>query len=314
MNFKKYSFIIFILIVFASFFFSGCFSTTTSSSSFSSSELRLTSSESTSKSWQTPQIIDPGAIDLNSSDLNHDQNTELGVTGLRYPMAVFNTGAKNFFVVFNRADAPPTGMVQNILAYVTTPMNFAASLWATGFGAFLRIDGEATVSNPGADSIRPIATVDSQGNATAIVFTPLTEGATLFRRPVAIRRNSSSGAWSLPTRITDSAETGDVSTSAALAADAYNNTTIVWLQNSSLYFNQYRATLGWRFAAGATTHTTWHNAGGMAPLDLGVDIGFDGYGNGYGVYVETTGTFGKITLVRWKGSNSLNWVTADVDT
>lgn len=275
----------------------------------------LTGSNSpVNREWRDPVLIDMGAVDVSSASLNHDQNLDL--TGLlyNYPMAVFSDEAKSFYVIMNRADQAPPIPTNNVYAYVTSPNNFDYDTWASGLSAFTRIDVNSTVANPGADSQRPISAVDSSGNIMAVVFTPTIESGNANRRPLAIYRSYMGGNWTSPARITKANETGDVLNSAAVAADAYNNFCVVWYQNSNAYYNLYTPGIGWRFTAGSTSHLTFHDTGGgLNPLDLGMDVKFDGYGNGYVAYIENT-VSGRVVLVRWKGDYVGNFDSTDVNT
>lgn len=319
-----------------------CGGATGAKATFSSTRFSSSSSVSGSdKYWRAAEIIDIGATDTSDTCARHNQNQPLSSLIASneslwyYPMAVFNDAAKSFYIGFNREDADadgdntdayfcsPSG-VSKMNAYVTAKSDVTdGAAWVSSLGDFTQID-----VGIGIDSIRPMAAVDSSGNATLVYFAKTAAGAP--RRPYATRHNYGS-AWTVPTLIsdsgngTDSATAFDVSTSAGIAVDAYSNAVTVWgefhdtdgiagvgVGTFEAYFNEYRPFTGWRFS-GSTfpAAATWKLAGDTV-VDKGMDIGFDSYGNGYGVYVHDTGAATDIKVARWDGSVADNFVDASV--
>ncbi|MGE4234404.1 MAG: hypothetical protein AB7F43_13845 [Bacteriovoracia bacterium] len=285
------------------------FSCTKNSARFKNTNLVTTTVNA--KKWRSTKLIDFGAIDSSDLTLNHDNNIDLSTFLWRYPMAVFSPTSYTFFTVFNRSDQilplPPT----SVNAYVTSTVDFTNDKWATSLAAFLQADLNSTTISPGTDSLRPISAVDSSGNAMLVVFTSTLEGGNANRRPLAMYYNNSSSVWSSTYRLTKTTETGDVLESANVAADSYGGFAVAWAQNSNLYYNYYLASIGWRWPPGSTTHSVIHDTCcALTPSDLGVSVGFDGYGNGYIAYIENT-VFARVKIVRWKGDYIGNIDTTD---
>lgn len=285
------------------------------------------SSASASKSWRTAEIIDLGQYyvldgDPDAACYRHDQNRPFnsGVAHINggatvdesiwyYPMSVFTSTAGQFQVAFNRGDGdedlvscPTSTGLTAINAYVVSKNDIADDEpWAEDSANFTQID-----LGHGVDSIRPLTAVDSDGNATLVYFAKTADEG--VRRPVGLRYNYGFGAWSSPQILSDttlgSTPAFDVSTAAAIAIDSNKNAVVVFAQEDEAYFNQYRPGVGWRFTstpfpAGAQ----WQQVPNSV-AHRGMDIGFDGYGHGYGVYVSSTPS---LIVARWNGSVSDNF-------
>ncbi|HRK02411.1 MAG TPA: hypothetical protein PLH57_07065 [Oligoflexia bacterium] len=255
-------------------------------------------SATAAKSWRTAAIMDPNSIDGNTFDQNII--LPLGTIG-PHSMSVFAESASSFFVMFSRETA--TG---DVSVYGTQPITFATGSWPTTMGGFTLLDTETA-----ADEARnPVTAVDTLGNSVTVYLQDPGGGAET-RRVNAVRRLASSAAWISPVDLRASAEVAaavDVGNeSLAIAVDAYNAFVPVWCSsNNILYFNHYRSSVGWRFNTSSTADATWDGASDC-DNSLGVDIAFDGYGNGYGAFV-TTGD--EVKVRRWQGDTAANWLAA----
>lgn len=276
----------------------GCTGSGTSAFTANTIAASSTSSSSVSRSWSTPQVIDLGS---GSSSYATNHNVERTGTAYRFPMAVFNDAVKNFNVVMNRASsnaAPST-----VLGYIMGPSNFNTDAWVTSLGNFTQVDVGTS-----RDSMRPLAAVDSNGNTIVVMFAEIAAG-TDRERPLAVRRTAGSSYWSTPTDISttvlsDSNDNPIRPYSTAMSVDAYNNTVVVWCQDtdndvSSAFFNEHRPYSGWRWSntAGDSNARIWND--GNACTANGMDVGFDSSGTGYGVF----STSANIVMRRWSGDN-----------
>lgn len=300
-----------------------------SKANFSNTRLSSSFSSSSTKSWDSAQIVDLGAVDVSSSCLRHNHNQPLtalaGRSIWQQPMAVFSDATASFGVAFNREDyeqnvvSCPSGGLTSMNAYTTYNTDITATeTWISSYGNFTQLDGSVyahtgtALDNRGTaeDSIKPMAVVDSAGNTTLVYLGYVDvddDGTADTRVPVGSRHVSGNGgAWSAPQILTQLASDGaanDVSTAAAVAVDASDNVVVAYEQNGDVFFNQYRSFLGWRFTGNAFPAEAIWNDAAHTTVNRGVALGFDSYGNGYGVYA----TAASLYAARWRSDQADNF-------
>ncbi|MEW6056180.1 MAG: hypothetical protein AB1540_06170 [Bdellovibrionota bacterium] len=269
---------------------------TSNSASFTNNRIQVTPVIAT-KSWRSPALIDLSASNEASAVLGAKYNNVSNVAGdgSTYPMAAAVAGNGSFHALFNREDS-----ANNFInLYAIQQTDVTSSTWVQGLGSFTQLDAGLAAT---AESHHPLAVTDGSGNVLSVAMTFAAAGN---RIPYASIYNINNGYWGTYTAIGSAAIGASGLGSLAAAVDANNNKVVVWQQNSEAYFNEYRPNLGWRFT------TSWADAdfeiAGDVVLDRGVDIGFDGYGNGYAAYVTNTPA---IRTVRWRSDNVVRFSTA----
>jgi hypothetical protein len=282
---------------------------TGSSGSFSNPRLLTAISTHSAKSWRYPaMIVDVGAADITSANLQHDQNAigtwagwPIDETSLVYPMATFHDALGNFFLAFDRLNDPVAASATADNMFVLGQSDITSASWVSGLGSFTQLD-----SPTGTYSVRPISATDSLGNSM-LVFSTLNAGGT-NAYPVASYHSGAAGTWTAWTNMQDTAAADDATVrSMAVGADSYNNFIVAHMHDFHLYFNAYRPNLGWRFTSADSPYPHWEMPGDT-PTYGGVEVGFDGYGNGYGAYVNDSGggTY-QIKTARWIGTTPENF-------
>lgn len=277
------------------------------------------------RDWTAPMIIDQGAVDPTDPTLASNNNSNSSGGGLLFPGAVFFDVDTNFYALFNHGALPPPATPVTTNMYVTQQIDMYSSSWVVDNGSFTQLDFGMTAPTTNVD--RPLVDVDSEGNATAVFLSRRSAGN--VQRPVGVRHTFGNGAWGVPADLMQDGVTtqGDVLNSLAISHDAFNQVVAVWIHNSGAgllpYFNEYRQNLGWRFNAIATTPPnslrSWIDPSGTlgtTALDLGVDVGFDRYGNGYGVYVSSVAVptaRNVIVTARWRSDKPENFAAGHVD-
>jgi hypothetical protein len=252
------------------------------------------------KQWQAPMFIDLAVIDETSSALDLDQNMRLAGSENFLPPVLFYDYPKKYFAIFNRMNSD---VAQHVNVFATQQPDFSSSGWVQGFQSFTQLD-----DNKSTFGGRYLASVDSNYNSM-VVFT---ENTAIGVAPKATRHIYGNGGWSTPTIISDTSLTGGASYfTVAEDTDWNNDTVVVWEQPTALaaqqaYFNEYRASTGWRFHSGIP-FATWNDPADTVVADNGMALGFDKYGNGYGAYISGTNPSYTLRIARWRGDTLPNF-------
>ncbi len=267
------------------------------------------------RNWHASMIIDPGASDLSNASIDRDQNVTIfgGVTGVSiYPTAVFHDADEQFYAIFTRGAGTPPAATSQVNAFATEQNNFGSDSWVTGLGSFTQLD--VSTSNM---TFQVKTNVDASGNATSF-FNAVSTTAPNRVQLKSARHSFGNGSWDAPVTISSVTATTDVGLSTAAATDAFGNTVVVWVQPTAgqpqVFFNEFRPNLGWRFSS-VNPLVPWNDVTINDPVkDRGVDVGFDSFGNGYGVYVADVtlplplvGSKTSIMTARWRSDKPENF-------
>jgi len=273
--------------------------------SFQNTKFNTSTTVVFTRSWQDPMIVDYGAVDFTSADINLDQNVEYSA-GVASPfsMASFFDIDDGFNMFFTRAIS--TVYPTSVKIFGFNQSDITSGTWVTGYSQFTDLTSSATDY----EAMKPLIAKDADGNVMLAYMFRDDIGVPGFQLPHAVYKSAYS-SWGVPVNITGGvAATSDNVESFAIDADYYGNFTVVWRENSHAYYNQYRPGLGWRYSS-ASVPVTWnHTADNTFVLALGMDVAFDeSSGDGYGAYVSSQGG-NHIEVARWHGDTVANWDTA----
>lgn len=275
-----------------------------------------------SRTWHAAMIIDIGAASPSDSTLDHDQNifpsyTATGSESI-YPSAVFHDTNSKFYAIFTRGVGIPGAATGNVNVFATQQNDITSTAWVNGLGSFTQLDISTSSS-----SFQVKTAVDAAGDVTAYFSAKDLISGNLQLK--SSRHSFGNGSWDAPVTISNTANANpvgggttafntDVQGNTASAVDAFGNTVVVWVQQATVapnanqvFFNEYRPNLGWRFSSANAT-VPWNELIANTPVVAhGVDVGFDSFGNGYGVYVAQPALVPVIMSARWRNDKPENF-------
>ena len=272
------------------------------------------------RSWQSAMVIDIGAASATDSTFDHDQNVFSSGTVAIYPSAVFHDADEKFYAIFTRGTGVPPLATGSVNVFATQQNDMKSTTWVSGLGSFTQLDVSTSI-----ESFQVKAAVDQAGNVTSYFSaSPPPPGVASHRQLKSSRHTYGNGTWDAPVTISNTANTNpvgggagglvqDVQNNTAAAVDGFGNTVVVWVQAvagiNQAFFNEYRPNLGWRFSSVNPT-VPWNDMTTNDPvIARGVDVGFDSFGNGYGIYVTQPLGAGPnvIKSARWRNDKPENF-------